>query len=173
MWSLTRWLAALIVLRMLANRVRGKQWSWWDLVPIPFREFWLSPIIKKLTGEYLTGSSGLPSPVETGARVAKGINDVFETGNWRRLRNETLRYIPGVFKVPSGVQIARVTDAIIAYSSGGLTDRRGRVMFEMKDPEDLARAMFTGVWTTKEAQALLKKRQGKTKKSKKRLEFKF
>ena len=163
MWSVTRWLAAMTILRMLANRVRGKQWSWWDLIPIPFREFWLSPIARKLTGEFLPGSSGLPSPVETGTRVAQGINDVFETGNWRRLRNETLRYIPGVIRIPGGVQIARITDAIIIYASGGLTDRRGKVLFEMKDPEDLARAIFTGVWTTKEAQALLEKRKGKKK----------
>jgi len=163
MWSATRWLSAMIILRLIANRVRGKEWSWWELFPIPFREFWLSPIIEKLTGEFIPGSSGLPAPVETAKRVAHGINDVLETGNWRRLRNETLRYIPGVFKVPGGVQISRMIDAIITYSSGGLTDRKGKVLFEMEDPEDLARAIFTGVWTTKEARELLEKRKGKKK----------
>lgn len=173
MWSATRWLAAMIVLRMLANRVRGKQWSWWDLIPIPFREFWLSPIARKLTGEFIPGSSGLPSPIETATKVAKGVDDVLETGNWRKLRNETLRYTPGIVFVPGGVQISRMTDAIITYSSGGLTDRRGKVLFEMEDPEDLARAMFSGVWTTKEAQALLEKRRGKKKKEPKPDKFKF
>jgi hypothetical protein len=163
----------MIILRMLANRVRGKQWSWWDLIPIPFREFWLTPIVRKLTGEFLPGSSGLPSPVETTTRVAAGINDVLETGNWRKLRNETLRYTPGIVFVPGGVQISRVTDAIITYASGGLTDRRGKVLFEMEDPDDLARAMFTGVWTTKEARALLEKRRGKKKKEPKPDKFKF
>lgn len=172
MWSVTRWLAAMIVLRMLANIVRGKKWSWWDLIPIPFREFWLSPIARKLTGEFIPGSSGLPSPIETATKVAKGVDDVLETGNWRKLRNETLRYAPGIVNVPGGVQISRMTDAIIVYSSGGLTDRRGKVLFEMKDPDDLARAMFTGVWTTKEAQALLERRRGKgTEKKKSSFEF--
>ncbi|MEE9354745.1 MAG: hypothetical protein V3U75_04070 [Methylococcaceae bacterium] len=172
MWSVTRWLAAMIILRMLANRVKGKEWSWWDLIPIPFREFWLSPIARKLTGEFIPGSAGLTSPVETATKVAKGLDDVLETGNWRKLRNETLRYAPGVVKIPGGVQISRMTDAIIVYSSGGLTDRRGRVLFEMKDPEDLGRAMFTGVWTTKEAQVLLRKRKGK-KTEKEGIKFQF
>ncbi len=173
MWSLTRWVAALTVLKMIANTVRGRKWSWWDLIPIPFREFWLTPIASKLTGEFVPGSSGLPSPVETGTRVAKGINDVLETGSWRKLRNEMIKYGPGVFNIPGGVQWARMVDAIIVYSSGGLTDRRGRVMFEMKDVKDLARAMFTGVWTTKEAQALLEKRKGKKAQEKPGISFKF
>ncbi|KKM25674.1 hypothetical protein LCGC14_1592630, partial [marine sediment metagenome] len=171
MWSVTRWLAALTVLKMMANFVRGKEWSWWDLLPIPFREFWLTPIASKLTGEFVPGSSGLPSPVETGARTAKGINDVLETGNWRKLRNETVKYGPGVFGVPGGVQWSRIVDAMIIYASGELTDRRGRVMFEMKDPEDLARAMFTGVWTTKEARKVLEKRRAKEEPKKKRKGF--
>jgi len=156
MWSVTRWLASLIVLKTIANAVRGKKWSWWDLIPIPFREFWLTPIARKLTGEFVPGSAGLPAPIETGTRVAKGINDVLETGNWRKLRNEMLRYGPGVFGIPGGVQWARMVDAIIVYSSGGLTDRQGKVLFEMKDIKDLARAMFTGVWSTKAGRERLK-----------------
>ncbi|KKN74439.1 hypothetical protein LCGC14_0390590 [marine sediment metagenome] len=148
LWSLTRWLAALIVLKMMGNSVRGREWSWWDLIPLPFSEFWLTPIARKLTGEFVPGSAGLPAPVETATRVAAGINDVLEEGNWRKLRNEMLKYGPGVFRIPGGVQWARMVDAIIVYSSGGLTDRKGKVMFEMKDPEDLARAIFTGVWST-------------------------
>ena len=75
--------------------------------------------------------------------------------------------------MPGGVQISRMTDAIITYSSGGLTDRNGRVLFEMADPDDLARAMFTGVWTTKEAQKLLEKRSGKKKTKKEGIKFQF
>lgn len=156
MWSIARWLAALTVLKMIANSVRGRKWSWWDLIPIPFREFWLTPIARKLTGEFVPGSAGLPAPIETATRIAKGINDVLETGNWRKLRNEMLRYGPGVFKIPGGVQWARMVDAIIIYSSGGLTDRQGRIMFEMKSVTDLARAMFTGIWSTKAGRERLK-----------------
>ena len=155
MWSVTRWLASLAVLKMIGNTVRGKEWSWWDLIPVPFREFWLSPIIQKLTGEFVPGSAGLPSPVDAAARMAKGINDVLETGNWRKLRNEMLKWGPGVFGIPGGVQWSRMVDAIIIYSSGGLTDRKGRVMFELENPEDIARAMFTGVWSTKEGRKKL------------------
>ena len=178
MWSVTRWLASLIVLRMIANKVRSKEWEWWDLVPIPFRETLFSPIVDAITGKFGQTAYGLPSPIGTGVRVGRGLNDVFETGNWRRLRNEMIKYGAGVLHpwglgVPGGVQWSRIVDAIITYASGGLTDRRGRVMFEMKDPIDLARAMFTGVWSTTEAQALLKKRQGKQKKKSKPGKFKF
>ncbi|KKN73163.1 hypothetical protein LCGC14_0403360 [marine sediment metagenome] len=172
MWSIARWLAAMSVLKMMANSVRGKEWSWWDLIPIPFREFWLTPIARKLTGEFVPGSAGLPAPVETAARVAKGINDVLEEGNWRKLRNEMLKYGPGVFGIPGGVQWARMVDAIIVYSSGGLTDRNGRVLFEMKSVSDLARAMFTGVWTTKGGRKRLSPKKAE-KQKRKRGKFQF
>lgn len=161
-WSLIRYLAAMSVINMLTNRIRGKKWSWWDMVPLPFREIWLSPIVAAITKKWLPGSSGLTSPVGTGVRIGKGINDVVETGNWRKLRNETIKYGPGVFGIPGGVQWSRMVDAIIAYSNGGVRDRRGRLLFKLDTPEDLARGMFTGVWSTKGGREYLeKKKQGR------------
>ncbi len=155
-WSLMRYLAAMTAMNMITNRIRGKEWSWWDMAPLPFREFWLSPIVAAVTRKWLPSSSGLTSPVGTAVQIGKGFNDVLETGSWRKLRNETIKYGPGMLGIPGGVQWSRLVDAIIVYSSGGLMDRRGRIMFEMKDPKDLARAIFTGVWTTKGGREKLK-----------------
>ena len=157
LWSVTRWLAAMTVLRMMSNKIKGKNWSWWDLFPIPFREFWLSPIVKKLTGEFLPSAAALPAPVQTATRAADGINDVLEKNNWRKLRNITLTYLPSVLRIPGGVQLSRMADAIIAYSNGGVFDRSGRLIFKLDTPEDLARGLFTGVWTTKGGREVDKK----------------
>ena len=171
-WSLVRYLAAMAVLNQIEASVRGRKWSWLRLVPMPFSELWLSPIYKHFTKEWLPGGSGLLSPVETASRVAKGVDDVLETGSWRKLRNELIKYGPGLFSVPGGVQWARLVDAIITYSQGGVYDRRGKLLFKMKDPQDLARAIFTGVWTTKGGREYIEKRTGKKQEGtrKKRLE---
>lgn len=149
MWQVTRWVASMVVLRMLANRVRNKEWSWWELVPIPFSEFWLSPIAKKFTNERISPSSGLAAPVQMMDRLAKGVDDVLETGDWRKLRSTMITYGPGAFGVPGGVQWNRTVDSIIGYSQGGIRDRRGRLQFKINDSKDLARGIFTGVWSTK------------------------
>lgn len=174
LWTVLRFLAAATVFAMIGKKLANRDvWSW-KRPPIPFAEFWLSPIIKIFSKEYIGGSaSGLVSPVGTAQKVAKGIDDVLETGSWRKLRNELIKYGPGIFGIPGGVQISRTVDAIIAYSQGGVRDRRGRLMFKMEDPQDLAQAIFSGVWTTKGGRELIEKRQGKKKeegKRKKRME---
>ena len=102
---------------------------------------------------------------ETATRVAAGIRDVLEAGNWKRLRKELIKYGPGFFGVPGGVQIERTVDAIIAYSKGGVYDRRGRKMFDVKKG-DLPQAIFGGVYSTKEGRKYIEKKQGKGKKTK-------
>lgn len=164
MWSVTRWLAAMIVLRLLANQTRGKKWSWWDLIPIPFKEAFYSPIVRAITGEFRPTGYGLIAPVGTLERTIKGVIDVLETGSWRKLRNELMRYGPGVLHpkglgIPGGVQWSRMVDAIIAYSNGGVFDRRGRLLFKLDTPEDLARGMFTGVWSTKAGRKRLERKK--------------
>jgi len=167
-WSLVRYLAAMAVMNQIEASIRGRKWSWLRLVPMPFSELWLSPIYKHFTKEWLPGGSGLLSPVETASRLAKGIDDVLETGSWRKLRNELIKYGPGLFLVPAGVQWARLVDGIITYSQGGVYDRRGKLLFKMKDPQDLARAIFTGVWSTKGGQEYLEKRTGKKQEGKRK-----
>ena len=155
-WTVARFLAAATVFAAIGKKF-GKREIWsWKRPPIPFAEFWLSPIIRIFNKEYIGGSgSGLTSPVETAQRVAKGIDDVLETGSWRKLRNELLKYGPGIFGVPGGVQLSRTVDAIIAYAQGGVKDRRGRLLFKMEDPQDLAQAIFSGVYSTKGGRAYL------------------
>lgn len=161
-WSVLRFLAAATVFASIAKKGANKDvWSW-KRPPIPFAELWLSPIIKRLTGEYIHSASGLTSPIETASRIADGLEDVFVTGSWRKLRNELIKYGPGVFGIPGGVQWARTVDAIIAYSQGGLKDRRGRMLFKMEKPRDLIQGIFGGVWTTKGGREYIKKRAGKS-----------
>ena len=145
-WRLIRFLAAANMFKTLAHKAINKDvWSW-KRPPLPFAEIWWSPVVKKLTGEYSSGG-GLPSPVETSTRIAKGINDVLEVGSWDRLRRELIKYGPGLFKIPGGVGISRAVDAAIAYSKGGVFDRSGKLMFKVKE-EELIPAAFSGVYTT-------------------------
>ena len=161
-WSILRFLAAAAVFASIAKKAAGKDvWSW-KRPPIPFAEFWLTPILRIFNKEYMGGSaSGLTSPVGTATKMAKGIDDVLAENNWRKLRNELIKYGPGVFGVPGGVQWSRTVDAIIAYSQGGVRDRRGRMLFKMDDPQDLIQAMFSGVWSTEGGQEYLDRRSGK------------
>jgi len=154
-WTVARFLAAATVFAAIGKKY-GKREIWsWKRPPIPFAEFWLNPIIRILSNQWIGSASGLTSPVETAQRVAKGIDDVLEAGNWRKLRNELLKYGPGIFGVPGGVQISRTVDAIIAYAQGGVKDRKGKLLFKMEDPQDLAQAIFSGVWSTKGGQEYL------------------
>ena len=163
-WTVLRFLAAAAVFSSIAKKAANKDvWSW-KRPPVPFAEFWLSPIIRIFNKEYIGGSaSGLTSPVETAQRIAKGINDVLEADNWRKLRNELIKYGPGVFGVPGGVQFARTIDAIIAYSEGGVRDRRGRMLFEMDEPKDLIQGIFGGVWSTEGGREKLEGKAGRKK----------
>lgn len=159
-WTVLRFLAAATVFATIAKKGANKDvWSW-KRPPIPFAEFWLSPIIRHFTGEYIRSASGLTSPIETASRIADGLEDVFATGSWRKLRNELIKYGPGIFGVPGGVQWARTIDAIIAYSQGGLKDRRGRMLFKMEEPPDLIQGIFGGVWSTKGGREYIEARKG-------------
>lgn len=163
-WTVLRFLAAATIFAAIAKKAANKDvWSW-KRPPIPFAEFWLSPIIRVFNKEYMAKSaSGLTAPVETATRIAKGIDDVLETNSWRKLRNELVKYGPSIFGIPGGIQWSRTVDAIIAYSQGGVKDRRGRLLFKMEDPQDLVQAIFSGVWTTKGGREYLEKRAGKGK----------
>lgn len=148
LWWVIRFLAASTAFAAIAKKAANKEvWSW-KRPPIPFAEYWLSPIINRLTKEYAP-DQGLTSPVRMMTGLAKGIQDVLETGSTRKLRNELLKYGPGIFKVPGGVQISRTVDAIIAYTEGGVYDRKGTQLFELSDLADLSQAVLNGVWATR------------------------
>ena len=154
-WTIIRFLAAASVFAAIGKKYGNKEiWSW-KRPPIPFAEFWLNPIVKMFSNQWIGSASGLTSPVGTATRVAKGIEDVLETGSWRKLRNELTKYGPGILGVPGGIQISRTVDAIIAYAQGGVKDRKGRLLFEMEDPQDLVQAIFSGVWSTEGGRAYL------------------
>jgi len=160
MWGI-RFTAAASVFQAFAKWWLGKEVWNWRRPPLPFAEFWLNPIIDKLSGTYSSGTRNLPSPVSTATRVSKGINDYLVTGDTRKFRNEFIKYAPGFFNIPGGVQISRLVDATIAYSEGGIYDRKGRLMFPIETDDDLIKAVIGGVWATKGGQEWLKKRKPK------------
>ena len=159
MWQVIRFLAAASVFSIIAKKAINKEVWTWKRPPIPFAEFWLSPIIGKLTGQYIGSASGLTSPIQTATRVGQGIKDVMDGGSWRKLRNELLRYGPGLFGIPGGTQLSRTVDAIIAYSVGGIRDKRGRLLFEIKTPKEVAQATFGGVWSVAGGREYIKTRE--------------
>ena len=170
-WSVIRFIGAAAVFHAIAKKAANKEvWSW-KRPPLPFAEFWYTPIMGKLTGEY-GGASGLASPVQTAANVGKGINDILEAGSWRKLRNELTTYLPGFINIPGGVQLTRTIDALVAYSKGGVFTRKGKKIFALDTKGDLAQAIFSGVWSTKGGRAYWDKREGKKKdKKKKQVDF--
>lgn len=176
LWIL-RYVAAVTVLGSIGKKLKNREVWDWSRPPIPFAEYWLSPIVKKLTGEWAGNSQSLPSPVQAVTRIADGLQDVLDVGNFRKLRNELIRWGPGLFNIPGGVQISRVVDAIVAYSQGGVFDRKGKRLFRLRDPQDFIQAAFSGVYTTKEGRELLEKRKKKPKKTEKffktRRKFRF
>ncbi len=159
MWMIN-FMAGVTVTSAIASKNGKKLWDWLR-APMPFAEYWFNPVARALTGEYTDGMGTLPSPIQAASRMAKGLNDYLETGSTRKLRNEALKWGPGLIKIPGGIQISRMVDGWIGYADGGIYDRRGRKMFGIESEGDLMRGMFSGVWSTKGGQEYLKKREGK------------
>jgi hypothetical protein len=162
--QLIRFLAAAAVFRMIAKKAVNKKIYTWDRMPVPFSEYWLSPIVKGLTGREYSMEYNLPSPVSVGVRIGKGMKDVYETGNWQRLRRELITYGTGYLNIPGGVQINRTVEALIAYSKGGVYDRAGKKMFDV-EKDELKQAIFGGVYSTKGGKKYIEDKKGKKKSS--------
>lgn len=86
-----------------------------------------------------------PMPVRYVAEFTRGVQDIIEYGNWRRLRAWTLRY-----HTLGGVQVSRTIDGIIASTEGReVKDVSGGVMFEFEDkPLEYMKAITMGVYQT-------------------------
>lgn len=158
LFILIRFFSATIVFQQLAQLHGRSVWDW-TRPPVPFAEQWLNPMIARMKGEYYDRKRLLPSPLQAALSLTEGMDDVLEKGEWRKLRNELLRWLPGVMNIPGGVQLSRMVDAIISYSRGGVFDRSGKKMFSIKTEEDFMKALFSGVWSTKGGQEWLKKRR--------------
>jgi hypothetical protein len=159
MW-VVRFIVVATVFQTLAKFWNKDVWDW-KRPPLPFAEFWLNPIIDKLTGGYTGGTRNLPSPVSVAVNISKGVNDYLVTGDTRKIRQEVIKYGPGFFNLPGGVAMARAVDAIIAYADGGVRDRRGKIIIPINTPQDLMTAIFAGVWATEGGQEYLDKRKSK------------
>lgn len=85
-----------------------------------------------------------PMPIRYITECKRGITDVFEYGDWDRLRAWTLRY-----HTLGGVQISRTIDGIIASIEGEVRDVSGEVMYELEDkPLEYIKAITMGPYQT-------------------------
>jgi len=158
MWTIIRFIAAAAVFQAIARKVAKKDVYSWKNPPLPFAEYWWTPIASSIAGDgFQVGSSrNLPSPVLTVTKIGGGIKTFIENGESRKLRNELLKYGPGFFGVGGGGQLSRTVDAIWAYAEGGVYDKNGKRMFVINE-QNLPRSIFSGVWSTEGGQHYLGK----------------
>lgn len=159
--QLIRFIAAAAVFRMIAKKVANKDIWTTERIPIPFAEYWLTPLIKTWDKQY-SGTPSLVSPVQVVNQLVKGIRDVKDSGSWSKLRKVLTTYGTGYLGIPGGVQINRVVEGLIAYSKGGVFDKNGRIMFKV-DPDEWDDALIFGVYTTRGGREYLEKRKPKKK----------
>ena len=133
-WIL-RFLVSSAVLQTFANKVAKKRFFLYNPteMPIPFTEYWLSPLVVTVTGEWRSPTYTLASPIQTFSDMSSGMKDVIQTGSWRRLRRVMLRMGPGLFGVSGGMMLERIVDVSIAYSQGGIKDRKGKIITPVED----------------------------------------
>ena len=141
-----RFLVATAALQTFAWKVgKRKFWMFDPLeMPLPFSEMWLAPIIATTTGKWRSPTYSLVSPVQTAADIGFGMRDVIQTGSWRRLRRVMLRYGPGLFKIGGGGMLERIVDSLIAYSQGGIKDRKGKIIAPVSDAWDVGKMIMFG-----------------------------
>lgn len=175
--TFVRWAAATAVLQAYAKSISNRKFYFFDpsTMPVPFGEYWFAPGVRIMSGvkpikEGLKGiginlegtennyyaANSLPSPVQTGIEVANGLKDAAETGSWRRMRNVMLKNGTGLFGIAGGGQLARVVDAILGYSTGGIPDRNGKIKYGINGVWDATKYTLFG------SRALSQKTKGNT-----------
>ncbi len=88
-------------------------------------------------------------PGQYASEFTRAMRDVWQTGEWERLRRWTIRY-----HVPGGIQVNRMTDGLLAVSRGEVRDRKGDALFEVA-PDEWMTAMIKGVYTTEEGREFI------------------
>lgn len=149
-WVL-RFLAGINAVNYIGGAITGRKP--WELSSfIPFYGTFFAPIEAAIKGEDIGSAStrGLPSPIGIGVSFGQGIYKYITKGDSSKLRNVTIKYLPGfILKVPAGLQASRIVDGIIAIAEGGVYDSAGRMKFPIYDTKDKIMAIFKGPWATK------------------------
>lgn len=157
-WVL-RFTAGVIAGNEIAHAISGRRpWDAYSL--FPFSDYWAKPIVAALTGrEYGTYTRGLPSPIGAGRDLAVGVRTLLTTGNTRKIRTWMIRYLPGLWKVPGGTQMAKMVDGIIAVADGGMEDSSDRMLFPITETKEQIRAITMGPWRTEAGREYWEKRE--------------
>ena len=121
----------------------------WDATSfMPFYNLWGQPIEESLKGQYSSSTQHLPSPVGITSEFATGMQRFIENGDSRKLRQASVRYLPGLFGIPGGTQVNRMIDGAIAIADGGVEDSAGRMLFPITGTKEQTRAILAGPWAT-------------------------
>ncbi len=158
--TILRFFAGATAINYIGNQAIGRE-PWQVSSFIPFYSLLFAPIEARLTGDYSSAASTrhLPSPVGIAAEFGQGIERYATKGDIRKLRQASVKYLPGLVGIPAGTQINRTIDGIIAMSEGGVTDSAGRMLFPITEPKDQIRAFFAGPWSTEGGRDYWKKRE--------------
>jgi len=146
---LLRFVSAAFLLRLLADWASGKDFR--EIInPMPFAQWTTDPIVNEAIGKKQFGiNNTLPSFTGMATELTKGIvNYAKEKKFDRKLRNTLIKYTPGLFGAGGGMAAMNVVDTLLSYSQGGIYDRSGKLMFRVEE-EDIARGLYSGVWTTR------------------------
>lgn len=156
-----RFYAAMTAANHMSSSINGREpWQ----IPesfIPYGNILFSPIKTRLTGDFAmsTSTRQLPSPIGISAEFATGVERFLVTGDMKKLRQVTIKYMPGYLGIPAGTQISRMVDAWEAISMGGVYDSAGRMLFPIYTPKEKVISMLSGVWATEGGKEYLKERE--------------
>jgi len=159
-WML-RFFAGASAVNIIVKQTTGREP--WDVYTFfPFSNMTIKPIAAAFRGKEweLTSGRQLPAPAGAAYQFGRGMRDYMETGNTRRIRQWSIKYLPGLVGIPGGTQASRVVDGIIAIADEGVEDRKGRVLFSIWDTKDKIQAIFSGPWTTSGGKEYWRKREG-------------
>jgi len=153
-----RFVSASILMRLLADFASKKDKR--EITnPVPLSQWTIDPIINEAIGRKGFATETLPSGIGMAVELTKGIVRAADTKNPldRNLRNTLIKYAPGLFSVGGGMQAANIIDTLVAYSQGGVYTKDGKLMFRV-EKEDVARGLYSGIWTTRGGEEYKEKR---------------
>jgi len=147
-WIL-RFMGGATAVNYVSNAAIGRE-PWEASSFIPFYSILGAPIESRLTGDWSSTASTrhLPSPVGIGAQFGEGIHNYIAKGDTKKLRQASVRYLPGLFGIPGGTQVNRTIDGLMAIADEGVKDSAGRMLFPITEEKEKIQAVFAGPWAT-------------------------
>ncbi len=158
-WVL-RFYAGVTAVNMIGQSTTGREpWTMQGL--IPFYSILFSPVEARLKGDWseVGSSRNLPAPIGIAGEFSNGIQRYMEKGDTTKLRQVSIKYLPGLIGIPGGTQMNRTIDGIIANSAGGVYDSSDRLLFPITETKDKINSIFSGPWSTTGGKEYLEKRE--------------